>query len=98
MSSLTGLIPEMALLVIWSNREPVQRPSRESGEGAGSKLRNYKLSGPFMSLFRRRIGPKSILKKIGFEVLSDESAREDSTSEDEDPEHIIRLPNGMKFR
>jgi len=47
---------------------------------------------------KRRIGPKSIMKKIGFEVLSEESEREDSTSEDEDPEHIIRLPNGMKFR
>ena len=51
-----------------------------------------------MLLCRRRIGPKSVLKKIGFEVVIDESAREDSTSEDEDPEHIIRLPNGMKFR
>ena len=86
------------MLAIWSNREPVQRPSRESGGGAGSKLRNYKLSDHFMSLFRRRIGPKSVMKKIGFEVVSEESAREDSTSEDEDPEHIIRLPNGMKFR
>ena len=54
--------------------------------------------GPYISLLRRRIGPKSVMKKIGFEVLSDESAREDSTSEDEDPEHIVRLPNGMKFR
>ena len=53
---------------------------------------------PYISLIRRRIGPKSVMKKIGFEVLSDESAREDSTSEDEDPEHIVRLPNGMKFR
>ena len=51
-----------------------------------------------MLLCRRRIGPKSVLKKIGFEVVSDESARDESTSEDEDPEHIIRLPNGMKFR
>ena len=56
------------------------------------------LSLVYIVLFRRRIGPKSILKKIGFEVLSDEGEREDSTSEDEDPEHIMRLPNGMKFR
>ena len=57
-----------------------------------------KSDGLYIALFRRRIGPKSILKKIGFEVVSDESEREDSTSEDEDPEHIMRLPNGMKFR
>ena len=47
---------------------------------------------------RRRIGPKSVLRKIGYEVLSDESDRDSSTSEDEDPEHILRLPNKLKFR
>ena len=47
---------------------------------------------------RRRIGPKSVLRKIGYEVLSDESDRDSSTSEDEDPEHILRLPNKLKYR
>ena len=61
-------------------------------------ITNVLVPSLFFSLSRRRIGPKSEMKKIGYEVLSDESAREDSTSEDEDPEHIIRLPNGMKFR
>ena len=32
------------------------------------------------------------------ECASDDSARESSTSEDEDPETILRLPNGLKFR
>ena len=42
--------------------------------------------GPYISLLRRRIGPKSVMKKI-------ESAREDSRSKEEDPEHI-----GMKIQ
>lgn len=47
--------------------------------------------------FRKKIGPKSVLRKIGYEVLSD-SEIYSSTSEDEDPEHIMRLPNRMKYR
>ena len=39
-----------------------------------------------------------MLRKIGYDVLSDESDRDSSTSEDEDPDHISRLPNGLKFR
>ena len=52
----------------------------------------------FFLFFRKRIGPKSVLRKIGYDVLSDESDRDSSTSEDEDPGHISRLPNGLKFR
>merc|ERR1712117_676023 len=47
---------------------------------------------------KKRIGPKSVLRKIGFEVLSDDGGADSSTSEDEDPEHIVRLPNKLKFR
>ena len=35
---------------------------------------------------------------MGIECISDDSARESSTSEDEDPETILRLPNGLKYR
>ena len=49
-------------------------------------------------MYRKRIGPKSVLRKIGFEVLSDDGGADSSTSEDEDPEHIVRLPNKLKFR
>ena len=55
-------------------------------------------SNYFFLFFRKRIGPKSVLRKIGYDVLSDESDRDSSTSEDEDPDHISRLPNGLKFR
>ena len=48
-------------------------------------------------LFRRRIGPKSVLRKIGYDVLGEEEDGS-STSEDEDPATISRLPNGLKYR
>ena len=47
---------------------------------------------------RRRIGPKSVLRKIGYNVQGDQSDDRSSTSEDEDPVSISRLPNGLKFR
>ena len=47
--------------------------------------------------FRRRIGPKSVLRKIGYDVLGEEEDGS-STSEDEDPATISRLPNGLKYR
>ena len=39
-----------------------------------------------------------MLRKLGIECASDDSARDSSTSEDEDPETILRLPNGLKYR
>ena len=38
------------------------------------------------------------MRRLGIECASDDSARESSTSEDEDPETILRLPNGLKYR
>ena len=49
-------------------------------------------------LLRRRIGPKSVLRKIGYNVHGDESDDGSSTSEDDDPVTISRLPNGLKYR
>ena len=49
-------------------------------------------------LYRRRIGPKSVLRKIGYNVHGDQSDDGSSTSEDEDPVTISRLPNGLKYR
>jgi len=51
----------------------------------------------------RRPAPKSVLRSRGFEVADAEfySTKEDrdsSTSEDEDDENIMRLPNGLKWR
>jgi len=47
---------------------------------------------------RKRVGPKSVLRKLGVECVSDDSERYSSTSDDEDPDTILRLPNGMKYR
>lgn len=47
---------------------------------------------------KKLVGPKSVMRRLGIECASDDSARESSTSEDEDPETILRLPNGLKYR
>lgn len=46
----------------------------------------------------KRIGPKSELVKLGFDYVDENTGWESSTSEDEDPDRILRLPNGLKFR
>ena len=52
----------------------------------------------YVECFRKRVGPKSVLRKLGIECQSDNDARDSSTSEDEAPDTILRLPNRMKFR
>jgi len=67
--------------------------ARMESEGVSSDIINRVKKGGI----KKRIGPKSVLKKIGFEVVSDDG-NDSSTSEDEDPVNIMRLPNKMKFR
>jgi len=75
----------------------------DTRDGVAVRLEDEGVSPDIIARIRRggkkkRIGPKSVLRKIGYDVLSDESDRDSSTSEDEDPGHISRLPNGLKFR
>jgi len=75
----------------------------ETRDAVADRLQEEGASAEVVSKVRRggkkkRVGPKSFLRRIGVECASDESARESSTSEDEDPETILRLPNGLKYR
>lgn len=75
----------------------------ESRDAVADKLQEDGASLEIVNKVRRegkkkKVGPKSVLRRMGIECISDDSARESSTSEDEDPETILRLPNGLKYR
>jgi len=68
--------------------------NRLEEEGASQEIINKVRRGGK----KKRVGPKSELRKLGIECQSDDDARDSSTSEDEAPDTILRLPNRMKFR
>jgi len=68
--------------------------NRLEEEGASQEIINKVRKGGK----KKRVGPKSVLRKLGIDCQSDDSARDSSTSEDEDPDTILRLPNGLKYR
>jgi len=75
----------------------------ETRDGVAARLEEEGVSQEVIDRVRkggrkRRIGPKSVLRKIGYNVHGDQSDDGSSTSEDEDPVTISRLPNGLKYR